>query len=286
MTSSDAKSIAGTGVSVITPTYNAGRTIVRTIESVAAQTYGVMEHIVIDDGSSDNTVAIVRSLTARYSHLKLIEGARNSGAGAARNRGIEAAQGKYIAFLDSDDVWFPNKLEQQIGFMERNSVCFSYGDYLVVDAESRKVVGHYDVPESLTHSDLLRRCPIGCLTAAYDQYALGKVYMPDVRRGQDWGLWLAITKRGVTARKYPGLAAVYQYRTGSLSRNKLRKMADMYRIYRREQGLGTLQSACYLLAHAFHIARKRPSPIDTLEGDARLILGASAQWWVDDNTTP
>jgi teichuronic acid biosynthesis glycosyltransferase TuaG len=247
-------------VSVVTPAFNAQLTIERTVRSVAAQTYPVAEHIVVDDGSTDGTLTLLRRLAAEYRHLQVLE-QKNMGAGAARNRGIAAARGKYIAFLDSDDVWAEDKLELQLGFMEKDSVAFSYGDYLVMPEQVGQITGCFETPASLAYADLLRGCPIGCLTAAYNQQALGKVYMPNVRRGQDWGLWLAITRGGVVARKYPGVAAVYLQRSGSLSKNKLRKLGDMYRIYAGEERLSVVASIYYLIVHSLYVRRKRPSDL-------------------------
>jgi teichuronic acid biosynthesis glycosyltransferase TuaG len=236
-------------VSVVTPAHNAGTTIERTIRSVAAQTLPVLEHIIVDDGSTDDTADIVRSLQETFPGLRYTF-QRRQGAAAARNLAIEQAAGRYIAFLDSDDCWLERKLEYQIGFMEETGALFTYGDYRIRDAATGRILRECRRPESLDHHDLLRACPIGCLTAAYNQERLGKRYMPMVRRGQDWGLWLALTRAGTPAYKYPGMAADYYTSPNSLSANKLLKSGDMYRIFRRQEGLGPLRAMWYLGCHA------------------------------------
>jgi teichuronic acid biosynthesis glycosyltransferase TuaG len=223
-------------VSVITPAHNASAVIVRAIEAVATQTVGVLEHIIIDDGSRDDTSVLVQSLQEHHPHIRYVRQPWR-GAARARNLGIELARGRYIAFLDSDDFWRPRKLENQISFMEHQGALFTYGDYLICEPASGRILHERRAPEQLSHQDLLARCPIGCLTAVYNQERLGKVYMPQVRRGQDWGLWLEITRRGIPAMKYPGLEAVYYARRGSLSSRKLLKCLDVYRIYRRQEKL-------------------------------------------------
>ena len=240
-------------VSVITAAHNAEQEIRRALDSVAAQSWPVLEHIVIDDGSDDNTSGVVeRRGDART--VRLLRQAR-AGAAAARNRGIALARGRYIAFLDSDDEWMPGKLATQIGFMEDSGTRFSYGDYLRCHHQSRVTLGAVLTPDQLSHADFLRGCPIGCLTVAYNQEALGKVFMPLVWRGHDWGLWLALTRTGAIGRRYPGVEAVYSVQRGSLSAHKLRKARDIYRIYRREEGLGPLRSAWLLGLHSLNSFR-------------------------------
>jgi teichuronic acid biosynthesis glycosyltransferase TuaG len=187
-----------------------------------------LEHIVVDDGSTDGTVTLLLKLAEQFPHLKVIS-RRNQGAGPARNTAIEVAQGRYIAFLDSDDVWLENKLERQTRFMEESGATFTYGDYAVVDGASGETLGRYNTLRRLSYKQLLTKCPIACSTAAYNQEALGKRYMPAIRRGQDWALWLALTRNGVDAVKYPGCEVIYNKRRGSLSKKKLGKAIDMYR---------------------------------------------------------
>lgn len=241
-------------MSVITAAYNRADLLPAAIRSVAEQTLPVLEHIIVDDGSTDGTSEIVQELRREMDHLVYFRQSRQ-GAGVARNVGIEAARGKYIAFLDSDDFWLPRKLERQMTFMVHHSAVFSYGDYLEHDRVTQ-VTRRRVLPPVVEYRDLLYSCPIGCLTAAYDQEALGKVYMPTVERGQDWGLWLALTRNGNSARKYPGAEAVYCCGSGGLSANKLRKSIDMYRIYRNYEQIGALRSLWHLGRHALYVLGK------------------------------
>jgi len=235
-------------VSVVTPAFNAEASLHRAVSSVARQKTRVLEHIIVDDGSKDNTLELLYALGTEYSHLTVLT-QRRHGAAWARNAGIEAARGRYIAFLDADDEWLPDKLACQVGFMEETGTLFSYGDYWrcfgAGEARRKRVRG----PAALDYSDLLRGCPIGCLTVAFNQEALGKVYMPDVPRGHDWGLWLRLTRGGGAARRYPGVEAIYHVNRYSLSTNKLGKAHDVYRIYREQERLGRARSLIYLTEH-------------------------------------
>jgi glycosyltransferase involved in cell wall biosynthesis len=244
-------------VSVITAAFNSASVIERNIRSVGAQSLKPLEHIIVDYGSVDDTVSVARSLQREFPHLRVIR-QQNRGAGAARNAGIATAAARYVAFLDSDDCWLENKLEAQIGFMAANDVVFSYGEFEAVDAVTGTSLGRHGAPERVTYADLLHGCPIGCLTAAFDQSALGKRYMPEVRRGQDWGFWLALTRDGTTAHRYPGCHAVYHQSTSSLSSRKLGKVADVYRIYREHERVGLVRSVFYLFPHVLSALTKRP----------------------------
>ena len=243
-------------VSVITAAYNSASVIERNIRSVGAQSLQPKEHIIIDDGSVDDTASIAEALRHQFPHLRIIRQA-NGGAAKARNAGIAAATGRFVAFLDSDDVWSEHKLETQIAFMAANDVLFSYGDYHAVDATGT-VLGRHEAPQQLTYSNLLRGCPIGCLTVAFDQVALGKRFMPEVQRGQDWGLWLALTRDGTVAQRYPGCHAYYHRADDSLSSAKFSKAADIYRIYREQERLGPVRALYYLVPHVIGALTKRP----------------------------
>lgn len=225
-------------VSIITCAYNAESTIRRCHDSVRSQTLQDWEHIVVDDGSSDQTSRILEQLARKEPRLKVIRQPVNGGAGRARNRGIEFAQGRFIAFIDSDDEWLPEKLRAQINFMLSERVSFSYGSYYTAEDDVSGQRRLFMPPPGVDYSSLLRSCPIGCLTVAYDTDMFGKQYMPDVRRGQDWGLWLKLTRMSATgARRYPGTYAIYYRTPGSISSGKVRKARDVWYIYRTLEGL-------------------------------------------------
>lgn len=225
-------------VSIITCAYNAEATVRRCHASVRSQTLQDWEHIVVDDGSSDQTSSILEQLAEKEPRLKVILQPGNEGAGRARNHGIEAAQGRFIAFIDSDDEWLPDKLRVQIDFMLSERVPFSYGSYYTADGDANAPRRLFMPPPGVDYPSLLRSCPIGCLTVAYDTDMFGKQYMPDVRRGQDWGLWLKLTRMSAMgARRYPGTYAVYYRTAGSISSGKVRKARDVWYIYRTQEGL-------------------------------------------------
>lgn len=243
-------------VSVITAAHNSAASIETCVRSVRAQTCRALEHIVVDDGSSDASGELLAHLAREIPNLTVIR-QPNRGAGLARNAGIEAARGRYIAFLDSDDVWLERKLENQVSFMEEQGSAFSYGDYQVVDGKSGKAIGRIVPPAAVSYDQLLTRCPIGCSTVAFNQDVFGKRYMPAMRRGQDWALWLALTRRGATARKYPGSDVIYYKRRDSLSSRRLAKAIDMYRIYTTEEKIGRLSSAYLLARHAVNVMARK-----------------------------
>jgi teichuronic acid biosynthesis glycosyltransferase TuaG len=243
-------------VTVVTATFNSARVIERNIRCVASQTLRPKEHIIIDDGSRDDTISIVERLQEEFPHLQIIRQS-NGGAATARNAGIERATGRYIAFLDCDDVWASKKLESQIGFMADNEIAFSYGEYDIVEVATGNRLGRHKSPEQVTYDDLLRGCPVGCLTVAFDQEMLGKRYMPEVRRGQDWGCWLELTRDGTVGHRYPGCHATYRRSKGSLSSEKVFKVGDVYSIYRAQEQLGPIRAVRFMIPHVFWALTKR-----------------------------
>lgn len=243
-------------VSVITPAYNCADTITRCVESVAAQTLRPLEQIIVDDGSNDETLKVLRSLESTYDFVKVFSQS-NQGAGPARNQAIEASRGRFISFLDADDYWRPRKLERQIEFMLTNNVAFSYGSYQIVHSDKSEATRKFTPPNQLIYKQLLTSCPIGCLTAVYDTVAAGKVYMPELRRGQDWALWLKLTRGGLTAHKYPGCEAVYTVQTNSLSGNKLRKFFDVFKVYTCSENINSVAALYYTVIHAFRVLATR-----------------------------
>lgn len=234
-------------VTVITPSYNCSSFISKTIESVIVQTFTDWEIIIIDDCSTDSSVDVIRSFAKRDSRVKLVQLTENSGAAVARNTGIEAAVGRYIAFLDSDDQWLPNKLEVQLKFMQEKDVAFTYAAYEKIN-EQGEAVGVVGVPEKASYNDLLKVCSIGCLTAMYDTEKLGKVYMPLIRKRQDLGLWLRILRKEPYAYGVQQILGRYQLRSDSISANKRSAAQFTWRLYRDVEKL-SFAVASYYFAH-------------------------------------
>ncbi len=233
-------------VSIITPTYNSEVFIKDTFESIKSQTYTNWEWIVVDDFSSDSTFEIVESFMLLDNRIKLYRNDSNSGAAVTRNRAIERATGRFIAFLDSDDLWCDTKLEKQISFMLEHKITFSYSAYSIINESgiaSEKIV---DPPDKIDYMSLLKENQIGCLTAIYDQQILGKCYMPLIRKRQDYGLWLSVLKKTPFAYKVPGVLAVYRIRNQSVSSSKINLLKFNYRLFREFEKLSVFKSVYYL----------------------------------------
>lgn len=234
-------------VSIVTPVHNGAAFIRETIASVQAQTRSDWELLVVDDASEDGSAEIVERLVAEDSRIRLFRLERNGGAAVARNAAIEAARGRYIAFLDGDDLWLPHKLDRQLAFMQSHSAAFSYGAYERVD-EAGRSLSPVGVPTQLRYRDLLKTCYVGCLTAMYDTNVFGKRYMPLIRRRQDYALWLELLRDGETALGLNEVLGVYRVRSGSISSNKASTSLYTWRMYREVEGLSLTHSA-WCFAH-------------------------------------
>ncbi|HEX5056264.1 MAG TPA: glycosyltransferase family 2 protein [Gammaproteobacteria bacterium] len=228
-------------VSIITPVHNLARYLAATVDSVRMQSFADWEMLLVDDCSTDNSVEVAENLARLDPRVKLIRLDRNSGAAVARNAAIKAAAGRYIAFLDGDDLWQPDKLEKQLAFMRQKNAAFSYTAYRIVD-EAGKEVSVFNVPAQISYRDLLRTNVVGCSTAVYDTAGLGKVYMPDIRKRQDFGLWLRLTRTSGMAHGLPEILASYRLRSTSLSSNKLYAALYVWKLYREVEKLPLWQS--------------------------------------------
>ncbi|WP_335920953.1 glycosyltransferase family 2 protein [Shewanella algae] len=234
-------------VSIIMPSYNAEKTIAQSIESVLQQSYTNWELLITDDNSSDNTVSILNEYVAKNSRIKLFKNAQNLGAGGSRNRSIKEAKGRYIAFLDSDDLWLEHKLAVQIDYMQKNNTALSYTWYRKFGDEGN---GGFVKPKlTVTYQQLLYSNIIGCLTAVYDTELLGKRYMPLIRKRQDMGLWLNILKDVDMAHGIPEILAKYRVDSG-MTQNKLNILKWQWNFYREVVGLGVLKSFQYFIGYA------------------------------------
>lgn len=239
-------------VSIITPLYNSERFIDTTIKSVLSQTYTNWELIIVDDGSTDKGFDIAHQHHLKDCRIRLFKQDRNSGAAACRNTAIEKARGKYIAFLDSDDLWEPNKLMTQINKMNETGAVFTFTSYKLIDEEGIELDKIVRCPESLVYKQQLRYNHIGCLTAMYNADGLGKLYMPIIRKRQDYALWLKILKLGVVGVGIDECLATYRIRKNSLSSNKFELLKWNWRLYREVENLSVTESGYYLCCNIFN----------------------------------
>lgn len=234
---------------IVTPMYNSGFFLERTIQSVLLQIYTNWELILVDDCSGDNSTRIAQEYIKIDKRIKLIQLDKNSGAAAARNKAIEAAFGCFIAFLDSDDLWGPDKLEKQVQFMVDQDIAFSFSAYEKID-ETGNVFGTVGVPKKTGYHDLLKTCSIGCLTAMYDVEKLGKVYMPVNTKREDFATWLSILKKVDYAYGMPDVLAQYRVYASQSSAKKAKMAKENWRLYRDIEQLGVFKSAYYFTHYA------------------------------------
>jgi glycosyltransferase involved in cell wall biosynthesis len=236
-------------VSIITPTYNSAAFVRDTIESVQAQTFEDWEMHIVDDCSTDDTMDVLRTMADADPRLKITRLPDNSGPAVARNTGITNATGRYIAFVDADDMWLPQKLERQLAFMRERGSPFSYTGYDKID-ESGNRIGERIVPASITYNRLLANNVIGCLTAMYDTQLCGKVLMPLIRKRQDLGLWLHLLRTVGRADGMTETLALYRVRSGSVSSNKLVAAHYTWKVFREVENIPYPKAAFYFALYA------------------------------------
>ncbi len=242
-------------VSIITPSYKSENFITATIESVLTQTYVNWEMIIVDDVSPDNSNVIIEEYSKKDTRIKLIKLEKNSGPAVARNRAIEEAKGRYIAFLDADDLWHPEKLEKQIAFMNENDLSFTYSSYDLID-EKNKSLGTFITQKRVSYVSLLKTNSIGCLTAIYDTKILGKIYMPDIIKRQDYGLWLKILKNIKNTKGILEPLATYRIMKNSVSSNKITAAKYVWKIFRDVEKLSFFKSLYYFMHYIYNGLQK------------------------------
>ncbi len=238
-------------VSIITPSHNSAPFIRETLDAILAQTYTDWELLVTDDASTDDTCRIVEEYSTKDQRITLFRLKKNGGAAVARNESIKHATGRFIAFCDSDDTWTPDKLEKQIAFMTENDLAFTFAPYHIIDEEGN----HLDTTQTrneVNYNDLLLTCDIGCLTAMYDTQKVGKVYMPLIRKRQDYALWLKILKTIDYAYSYPEPLGYYRLRKHSISSNKFKAIWYIWKVYRKVEKLPFFRSVYLVFVYSMH----------------------------------
>ena len=237
-------------VSIIMPSYNTAKFISETIESVSAQTYPNWELIIVDDCSTDDTDAVVRPYLVD-NRIRYIKNEKNSGAAVSRNRALREAKGKWVAFLDSDDLWLPEKLEKQIEFMEKNDYHFSYTNYIEIDEESKTNGKRVTGPKKITKYGMYNYCWMGCLTVMYDAETIGLIQIADIKKNNDYAMWLKVCKKSDCYLLDETLAK-YRKRSGSISNHGYTKLIKWhYKLYREAEKRDVVTSAVLMIRNLF-----------------------------------
>lgn len=228
-------------VSIIMPSYNTAPYIAESIQSVIDQTYKDWELIIVDDCSTDNTDEVITSL--HDERIRYFKNEKNGGAAVSRNKALRKAKGKWIAFLDSDDLWNPEKLEKQIAFMKENGYVFSYTNYEEIDADGNKTGVRVTGPKKITKSGMYNYCWPGCLTVMYDANHIGLIQIEDIKKNNDYAMWLKVCKKADCYLLDECLAQYRKGRIGSVSTHSIRTMIGWhYKLYREAENEGRASS--------------------------------------------
>lgn len=244
-------------VSVITPVYNCEKYIEDTIESVISQTYNNWEMILIDDLSRDKSCEIIKKYCEKDSRIKLIKLDKNGGAANARNKGMDLAKGRFIAFLDGDDTWVSEKLEVQVEIMKKNNSAISYSNYEVIAEDGDSMNKIVKVPNTITYEEYLKNTIIQTVTVMIDRNITGDIRMPNIKMRQDFATWLSILKQGHNALGIDMVLGKYRRVGNSLSSNKFKAMKKNWYVYRKVEKLSLLRSIECFISYIYNACKKR-----------------------------
>jgi len=240
-------------VSLITPSYNCSKRFIDTFDSVLSQTFSDWEWIIVDDCSTDGSFEYIKELTKDDKRITVLKTDKNSGTAAARNIGLKHASGRYITFLDSDDLLDPNYLECQLEFIKEHGPLISAG----YRRKAKHTCTDFFVPEEVDYKKALKGNPLSCLTTMYDRSTIGEVFFPeDIDRPEDYVFWLNILKRGFIAKGNPKVLATYVIHEGSKSSNKVKLIGYMHKVYHKTQGFNWFKSWLYVIRWAFYGKKK------------------------------
>lgn len=243
-------------VSVITPAYNAASFLGQTIESVQNQTYSDWEMIIVDDCSTDGTFDIAQKTAQSDARIKVLKNRENSGVAVSRNNAIDAASGEYIAFLDSDDLWLPRKLEEQVAFMDAGGYALTYTDYQKFDSKTGNKGKVVRAPSCMTAKRIYGDTSIGCLTVMVNRRLVGNFHMPKIEHTEDNATWQEILSRGFTAYGLGQVLALYREGTASMTSSKKNAAKKQWRTYREYYKFSVPRSIYYFCNYAYHAVKK------------------------------
>ena len=244
-------------VSIVIPVHNAARFIDDNVNSILAQQFTDYEVILLNDASTDSSLELISAYADREK-FRIIDLKEPSGAAKARNAGIDAAKGRYIAFLDADDLWEPEKLEEQLKFMKEKDCAFGFTGYEFADENGVSVDRIVRIPPELNYSKALKNTTIFTSTVMFDTEKISKdlIHMPDVK-SEDTATWWKVLKNGYTAYGLNRPLTLYRRSSGTLSSNKASAVKRIWNLYRNVEGLNVFYSAWCFIFYAFHAVWRR-----------------------------
>ena len=247
-------------ISIIVPVYNAEKYILETMDSVLAQTYSNWELLLVDDCSSDRSAEVIALYAEKEkdTRIRLIHQPSNQGAACARNRGLMEAQGRYIAYLDADDLWMPEKLEHELAFMKKKDAAFVFTGYEFADENGAGLGKVVRVPETLSYRQALSNTTIFTTTVMFDTEKIPReqLVMPQIK-SEDTALWWRVLRSGYTAYGLDENLVLYRRAGRSLSSNKLEALRRIWNLYRKSEGMGVVSSARHFCFWAIRAVWRR-----------------------------
>jgi teichuronic acid biosynthesis glycosyltransferase TuaG len=243
-------------ISIVTPAYNATATLQETVDSIFAQTFQDWEWCIVDDASKDNTAQMIKDLAARDARVRPVFLEMNVGAPMALQAAIDHAQGRYIALIDADDIWLPEKLERQLAFMQKKKVPISYTGHRRMSEDGKWSGAFIHPPSRLSYHDLLKNTAMVSSSVMIDRDMVGPVHITPMK-SYDLATWLPMLAKGHVAYGVDEDLMRYRVRAGSLSSNKFKTITRVWRIYRQQEKLSLPYSLYCLASYGFHAVAKR-----------------------------
>ncbi len=231
------------------PAFNSEKTISSSINSVLSQTYSNFELIICDDGSTDSTEEVIRKYISIDSRVKLIPNLYEKGAAGARNSCLVKSDARFVAFLDSDDLWLPEKLEAQVSYMLKYNIGFSHGEYVMFDKD--KDIKNIIPSKIIGYKDILLRCDVGCLTVMVDRKKVGKFEFP-ISPKEDYALWVSLMKLGHVSHLYPGCLARYFKQRNSISSSKFKEISKQWYVLKHTAKVGIFFRVRCIVTYIFN----------------------------------
>lgn len=243
-------------VSVIMPVYNAARFVADTVESAATQTYKDIEIVLVDDCSKDNSAEIIAELQKKFPNIVYHKQEKNQGAAVARNTALNLAKGRYVAFLDSDDLWMPDKIERQLELMQNENCPFCYAAIDFIDEAGNITKGKRHIKETCDYDYLLHNTIIATSTVVVDRNIMGNFQMPLRRGGQDYATWLLLLRDGIVARGINDVLSHYRISSNSLSSNKWKSIRQVWQIQTQDEKICKVSAAYHVCCFIWNALKK------------------------------